>query len=67
MKTKEEVLNQMYMTAKDLKILIPTLGLEKCRKYIMEVQKEMKEKGYFVPESIPRLALTKFVKNKFNF
>lgn len=67
MKTKEEILNQTYMTAKDLKTLIPTLGLEKCRKYIFEMQKEMREKGYFVPESKPNLVLTKFAKKKFNF
>lgn len=65
MKTKEEIFNQIYMNAKDLKILIPSLGINKCVEYIKDVQKEMKEKGYFVPETKQYLALTKLVKKKF--
>ena len=65
MKTKEQVLNQAYITAKDLKILIPSLGINKCIEYIKILQNEMKEKGYFVPETTPYLALTKLARKKF--
>lgn len=65
MKTKEEILNQSYMNAKDLKMLIPSLGFNKCLEYIKDVQKEMREKGYFVPETKQCLALTKLVRKKF--
>ena len=47
MKTKEEILEQPYITAKDLKILIPNLGINKCVEYIKMIQEEMKEKNYF--------------------
>ena len=65
MKTKEEVLEQIYMSAKDLKILIPNLGVNKCVEYIKDVQEEMKEKNYFIPRTKEKLALTKLVKKKF--
>ena len=65
MKTKEEILNQAYLTSKDIKALIPSLGIDKCRLIIEEVQKEMKEKKYFIPPSTkPKRALTKLVKKK---
>jgi len=65
MKTKEEILNQPYITAKDLKILIPNLGINKCVEYIKMIQEEMKEKNYFVPQTKQYLALTKLVRKKF--
>lgn len=65
MKTKEEIFTQPYMSAKDLKILIPDLGINKCVKYIGDVQKEMEEKGYFIPQTKTKLALTKLVRKKF--
>lgn len=64
-KTKEEILNQLYITAQDLKILIPKLGINKCREFIDKIQEEMKEKNYFIPDSKPKLALTKLVKKRF--
>ena len=67
MKTKEEILNQVYMSAKDLKILIPTLGTNKCRRYIKELNQEMIEKKCFIPETKEYLALTKMVRKKFGF
>lgn len=67
MKTQEEVLNQQYMTAKDLKILMPTVSIDKCSRYIEMLQAEMKEKNLFVPETRPRLVLTKLVRKKFGF
>ncbi len=64
MKTKEEILDQLYISPSDLKILIPEIGIDRCRKYIKEFRDEMKAKGLFVPETKPRVALTKLVKEK---
>ena len=64
MKTKEEILDQLYISPQDLKALIPKLGIQQCRDYIDEVRIEMKNKGYLVPQSKPRLALTKLIKKK---
>lgn len=67
MKTKEEILNSDYMTAKDLKVIIPTLGINKCQNYINEIRDEMRDKNLWVPQSKPYLALTKLVRKKFGF
>lgn len=64
MKTQNEILNQLYLTASDLKLLIPKLGIQQCRDYIDEVRIEMQNKGYLVPQSKPKLALTKLLKKK---
>lgn len=65
MKTKEEVLEQSYISPQDLKILMPTVGIDNCRNIIAEIRTEMKAKGLFVPQTTPRLALTKLVKKRF--
>ena len=65
MKTREEILNQDYMSAKDLKILIPSLGINKCVEYIKMVQEDMKNKNYFIPETKEYLALTKLIRKRF--
>ncbi len=67
MKTRDEILQQDYISAKDLKILIPSLGIHKCLKYIKMIQEEMKNKNYFIPETKEYLALTKLVRKKFGF
>ena len=64
MKTKEEVLNQLYLTAEDLTILIPEMKRQRALDIINEVREEMKEKKYFIPISRKHLALTKLVKKK---
>lgn len=64
MKTNEEILNQLYISPQDLKRLVPSLGMDLCRKFIDLARAEMQEKGYFVPETKPKLALTKIVKKK---
>lgn len=61
----ETLLKRYYLTAEDLTIIIPGLKVEKARKYISETQEEMKKNGYFIPESRPKLALTKLIKKKF--
>lgn len=66
MKT-EEILNQLYLSANDLMILIPNLNYKKAIKYINEAQEEMREKNYFVPESRTKVALTKILRKKFGF
>ncbi len=65
MKTKEEILEQPYLSPSDLKALMPTVGLENCRGMINEIREEMKNKGLFVPQTTPKLALTKLVRKRF--
>ena len=65
MKTKEEILEQPYISPQDLKILMPTMGIENCRATINLIRDEMKDKGLFVPQTTPRLALTKLLKKRF--
>lgn len=65
MKTKEEIFSQSYISARDLKILIPSLGINKCIKYIGDIQAEMEKQGYFIPQTKEKLALTKLVRKKF--
>lgn len=67
MKTKEEILNQLYITAEDLTILIPTMNYQKALGYIKQTQEEMKEKNLFIPETKTKLALTKLIRKKFGF
>ena len=65
MKTKEEILDQLYISPQDLKILIPALGIDKCRLLIDEIRDEMENKKYYIPPSTkPKLALTKLVRKK---
>lgn len=64
MKTKEEILNQLYVSPQDVKLLIPTLGMELCRQLVEETRNDMKEKHYFVPKTKPKLALTKMLRKK---
>ena len=65
MKSVEEILEQKYISARDLKIIIPNLGINKCVEYIKEIRKEMEEKGYLVPQTKEYIALTKLVRRKF--
>lgn len=62
---EKEILNQSYLTAKDLMVIIPKLSYQRALKYIDDIRLEMKEKGYFVPEGKTKVALTKLVKKKF--
>lgn len=63
-KTKEEILEQPYMSSEDLRVLMPTVGMPLCRDYINEIRCEMEQKGYYVPKTTPRIALTKLVRKK---
>lgn len=62
-KTREEILNQDYISAKELKVIIPYLGIESCRKIILETREEM-ESEYYVPPGKTKVALTWLVKKK---
>ena len=65
MKTKEEILSQLYISAKDIQVLIPGLNINKCRELVDEIQEEMKEKKLYIPPSTkPKRALTKLVRKK---
>lgn len=64
MKTKEQILNQIYMTVKDLK-QITGLGLNKCQNIMKELRDEAKQQGYYIPVERNILVPTKVVKKKF--
>lgn len=64
-KDPSTVLNQYYLSAYDLTVIIPNLKIERARIYIQEAQKEMENKGIFIPQSRPKVALTKIIKKKF--
>ena len=65
MKSNDEILNQLYISANDLQILIQPMGRTTAIKYIKEIQEEMKEKGLYVPNTRTKLALTKLVRKRF--
>ena len=65
MKTREEILKQIYMTPKDLKILIPEIGINQCREYIKEIRDEMVEQNMILPSKRNLLVKTKLVRKKF--
>ena len=44
-KTRDEVLNQDYITPQDLKIIMPTLGINNCIEIIREIRNDMKEQN----------------------
>ena len=64
---KEKILNQPYLSAKDLIKIMQTMSLTTARKHIKEIQQEMLDKGYYLPNSRTKLALTKLVRKRFGF
>lgn len=64
MKSKQDILEQTYMTVKDLK-LITGLGLARCQTIMRELRDEAKEQGYYIPVERTILVPTKVVKKKF--
>lgn len=66
-KNIKEVLDQQYLTAKDLMLIIPKLSYQRALGYIDDAREEMKQKNYFVPEGRTKVALTKIIKKKFGF
>ena len=66
-KTKEEVLEQLYISASDLQILIPTITYPQALEYIKEARDMMDDKGYDIPRGRTLVALTSIVRKKFGF
>lgn len=62
-----DILNQKYLTAKDLMMIIPKLSYKKALEYIDSARNEMSKKGYFLPDGRTKVALTKVIKQKFGF
>ena len=61
-KTKEEVLNSEYISAKELKVLMPQKSLDTCRMIIFSVREIMESKQMFCPPGKPFIALTSEIK-----
>lgn len=67
MKSVNEILKQVYLSAKDLTVIIPDLKIEMARKYINEARTQMEIDNCFIPQTKQKLALTKYLKKKFKF
>lgn len=65
-KTKEEILEQLYISAYDLQLLIP-MSYSTALEYIKKKQKEMEEKKLFVPPGKTKLALLKLIRKECGF
>lgn len=67
-KTREDILKQDYISAKDLKILIPTLGRNRCIEIIKETIKEYKEvdKQYIIEHTKPLIIPANYILKKLN-
>lgn len=61
---KKNILDQPYLTAKDISN-ITGVCIRKAREYVVDIQQEMRNKGYFVPETKEKVILTKIFKEKF--
>ena len=66
-KTKEEILDQLYISAYDLQKLIPGITYANALAYIKSIQEEMEKKNLFVPSGQTKLALTRLIRKKFGF
>lgn len=63
MKTKEEILNQEFMTTNDLRI-VTGMGINKCIKVMGEIKKDMIENNMFVPYEKKLMLPTKVVRKR---
>lgn len=63
-KTSKEILEQEYLTAYDLQVIIPKIGYHKALDIIKEIREEMEKEKYFVPKQKTKVALTWMVKKK---
>ncbi len=61
MKTVKEILDQEYVNAKDLQILIPGMSYSGALKYLKRIKAEMSKKNYYIPEQRTIVVLTKLV------
>lgn len=61
-KTLEEILDQEYLSAKDMQVVIPNWGYNTARKYIARIREKMEELHYYVPSGKTKVALTRLIK-----
>ena len=61
-KTTKEILNQQYMSANDLILVIPTMSYISALEYIKRIRSMMKDKNYYVPQGKTLIALTWMIK-----
>ena len=61
---KEEILQKEYISAKDIKTLIPDWGIHSIQKFMDEILKEMEEKGYYIIPTKKKLVVTSLVRKK---
>lgn len=66
-KTKEEILEQLYLSADDLLILIPEISYKTAINYIKDTRLKMKDKNLFLPPGKTKLALTKLIRKDCGF
>lgn len=64
MKKEVDVFKQTYMSAEDLKVIIPTMGIKARSKFIQDIRKQMEEENYYIPAGRTKLALTKLIKER---
>ena len=57
-------MNNYYISAEELKEIIPTMGIKSCRKIIKDIRKEMEEQNYIIPTGKVKLALRSMVFEK---
>ena len=58
---REEILKQYYINAKELKMLVPSLGINKCREIIKYARVQMLNDGCYEINTKPLIALTSYV------
>lgn len=63
-KNSEEILEQIYVSADDLQILMPGASYNQRLNLIKEIRNEMQEKNLYVPNGKILLASTKILKKK---
>lgn len=63
-RNSSEILEQVYVSADDLEILMPSASYKQRLTLIKEIRDEMKERNLFVPGGKTLLASTKILKKK---
>lgn len=58
---KKEILSQYFINAKELKELIPSLGINRCREIIKLARQKMLEDNCYMTKTKPLEALTDYV------
>lgn len=67
MKQKDILKEKEYLTANELMLIIPNLTYLNAIKYINLARDKMQAKGYYVPITKPRVALTSVIREIFGF